>query len=130
MALATILIGHDIFAGLQGRSLRRRADDCYWVASRKQARPQHQKTQDAEVIGRCSCLLSRGGQAAKIRDDRTRIVVAQPAGIGIGHHDQPGSVAINTVPYGTENIAVRLVAQRPCRREIGCTNEPIGAAIC
>ncbi len=63
------------------------------------------------MIRRISGLRSGGGQAAKIGDHREDIVIAEFAGIGVGHHDQPTSVPIDAVANGAENLAIRPVTQ-------------------
>src|SRR5271163_2357667 len=64
-------------------------------------------------------MLSRGRQVAKIGDDGLCVVVAQLPGIGVGHDDQPATIAIDTIANGPENLAIRPATERPGRSEIG-----------
>ena len=55
---------------------------------------------------------------AQVGDDSFCIVVAQFAGVGVGHDDQPAPVAVDAVANGSENLAIRPPAERPGGREI------------
>src|SRR5260370_5917801 len=71
------------------------------------------------MVGRIVGSLSGGRQAAKVCDDSHCIVIAQFAGVGIGHDDQPVPIFVDAVANGPKNVSIRPAAKLPGGSEVG-----------
>src|SRR5262249_58514380 len=65
-----------------------------------------------------------GGNAADIRNYRLGVVVAQIAGIGIGHECQPTPVRVDAVTNRAIDLAVGPALQSPRRGQVGRHERP------
>src|ERR1700738_4097539 len=71
------------------------------------------------MVGRIVGSLSGGRQAAKVCDDSHCIVIAQFAGVGVGHDDQPVPIFVDAVANGPKNVSIRPAAKLPGGSEVG-----------
>jgi len=126
VAFAAILIRQDVFAKLQGWALPRRSDAAGddRLAARQHARAEHHHAQQAKLIRRIGGLLSGRGNAADICDHRLGIVVAQSAGVGVGHDRQPTPVRVGAIANRAKDLAVGPVLQWPGRGQVGGHDRP------
>jgi hypothetical protein len=120
MAGPAILIRQNILAILQTGTPGRCRDDArrYRLPLRKHPCAEHRDPQQVEMVRRIFGLLSGSRQTANVCDDSFGIVIAQFAGISVGHDNQPVPIAVDAVANGPKNIAIRPVTQSG-GREVG-----------